>query len=94
MDVRTTRALAAVIRGQRLRLGLTQDQLATRSGLSRRSIVDLESAQSEPRFGALLALCDALELSLSIHSNDAPVPDPANRPSRVDLDELLDGHSN
>jgi transcriptional regulator with XRE-family HTH domain len=90
MRVRTTRDLAAVIRGTRLDLSMTQEQLAARCGLSRRTIGDLESTRSTPRFGALLALCDALDLDIELVSRpDTPAAVRTTDTTPVDLDAML-----
>lgn len=51
-----------VLRGHRLRIGLTQEQLAERSGLSTHSINVLERGRRRPRLSSVTCLVSALEL--------------------------------
>ncbi|MFD5814431.1 helix-turn-helix domain-containing protein [Streptomyces sp. NPDC127038] len=45
--------------------GLSQDQLAERAGLDRRSIQRYEAAEREPQYGDLLLISDALDIPLA-----------------------------
>jgi transcriptional regulator with XRE-family HTH domain/tetratricopeptide (TPR) repeat protein len=51
-----------LLRQRRLRLGLTQDELAARSGVSSRSISLLEAGRRRPRMSSVAQLADALDL--------------------------------
>ncbi|HYN37833.1 MAG TPA: helix-turn-helix transcriptional regulator [Rhodospirillales bacterium] len=53
-------AVAAAIRSRRERLGLSQQQLADRAGLSRVSIVRYEAARSTPRLDSARAIARVL----------------------------------
>ncbi|MFC3727510.1 BTAD domain-containing putative transcriptional regulator [Actinoplanes nipponensis] len=56
--------LAQLLRNARLRLGLTQHQLAARAGVSLGAVRDLEQGRSaRPRTGSVRALADVLGLS-------------------------------
>ena len=57
------RALAVEIKAQRARLGISQDELALRSGLSRTFIGRIEVAQNQPTITALFKLAEGLEIS-------------------------------
>lgn len=46
----------------RTQAGLSQDQLAERAGIDRRSVQRYEAAAREPRYGDLLLLADALNI--------------------------------
>jgi len=48
---------------QRLANRLTQDELARRAGISKRSLERLEKAESDPRLSAFVAVCQVLGLS-------------------------------
>lgn len=66
-------------------LGLTQAQLATKAGVGRRFIVDLEAGHDRAELPKVLSVLDALD----IH---APVLPPATKRTRmedVDLDQVL-----
>ena len=56
---------------QRLSRGLTQDELAKRAGISKRSLERLERAESNPRLSAFVAVCQVLGLACGF---DALVP--------------------
>lgn len=58
-------ALAARLREARARAGLTLDQTARRAGLSRRFLVEIEAARTNPSIGKLAALASALGISLA-----------------------------
>ena len=59
-----------MIRTMRRLSGLTQAELADRSGLQRTAISMYESGRREPSVAALERLCRAANCSLSITSND------------------------
>lgn len=87
MRVRSTRDIAAAVRGRRKDLAMSQDELARRARVARKSISELESGRSEPRVPLLLRVLAELDLGLEI----AAARLPATRRS-VDLDALLDEH--
>ncbi len=57
--------LAEHMRERRKALGLTQEQLADKSGLSPNYIAKLELEKRAPSLNVLIALADALEISVS-----------------------------
>jgi transcriptional regulator with XRE-family HTH domain len=56
--------IARAVRRLRAERGWTLDDLASRSGISRRLIVQIEQAQANPSVGTLLRIADAFEVSL------------------------------
>jgi transcriptional regulator with XRE-family HTH domain len=56
-------ALGNRIAARRRDLGLSQDQLADRMGVERRTVQRYERAVSDPRYADLLLLARALEVS-------------------------------
>lgn len=63
-----TRALGALVREHRRRLGLSQEDLAHRSGLSVRGIRKIETSRTEtPRPATLRLLAEALALTEPDH---------------------------
>ena len=60
--------LSAVI-GARAKLGWTQRDLAEVVGVSQSVIARLESGNHDPRFGTMVAVCQALGLQLKAGSN-------------------------
>jgi transcriptional regulator with XRE-family HTH domain len=81
-----TRAIGARVRQGRSRRGWTLDQLAERSGVSRRMLVSIEQGSANPSIATLLRISDALGIGLPalvdmdrspglrvIRAGDAPV---------------------
>lgn len=74
-----------IIIGERLKAlrasaGLSLDQLAERSGVSRAMISRIERAEASPTAALLARLCEGLGLSLSsFFASDAPVSSPLSR---------------
>ncbi|MBC7298830.1 MAG: helix-turn-helix transcriptional regulator [Demequina sp.] len=63
--LRTPTLLGIAIRTLRLERGLTQQELAERSGTSRRWIIDLEAGKGDnARLGMVLAVFDTLDTTL------------------------------
>ncbi|TSE04902.1 MULTISPECIES: helix-turn-helix domain-containing protein [Aquimarina] len=58
-------ALGNRLRGLRLDAGLTLTELAEKSGVSYRTIIDIEKADTRPSVEVIRLLCIALEYSLS-----------------------------
>jgi transcriptional regulator with XRE-family HTH domain len=63
--MRVAGPIAHAVRRLRATRSWTLDELAARSGISRRLIVQIEQAQANPSIGTLLRLADALEVALS-----------------------------
>src|SRR5215831_18295293 len=64
------RAFGALLRQHRILVGLTQEALAERAGLSVRSITDLErGVNRSPQPGTLDLLAEALQLSAEERTN-------------------------
>lgn len=88
--IQTLRQLAVSLRVRRQALGLTQAQLAAKAGVSRLSVVKVESgSHSRAEIGVLLRLLDALDLDLELSPRDGAPPEPHGRARAVDLDDLL-----
>jgi transcriptional regulator with XRE-family HTH domain len=75
----TTTDVGAIIAGERRAQGLTQHDLAQRMGVSRGSVIALESPNGNPRLTTLLRAVSALGLRLDISSDS----------SLADLEELM-----
>jgi HTH-type transcriptional regulator / antitoxin HipB len=89
MTIRSIRDLAAAVRGRRKDLGMSQGELATRAGVSRKWVYEFEAGKPAAEFSLILRVLDALELALELETG------PETRASRgdtVDLDVLLDEH--
>jgi transcriptional regulator with XRE-family HTH domain len=64
------------LRAARERVGLTLDQTAERSGLSKAHLSRLESAERQPSIAALLALSEALGTPVSLLLGESQDPSP------------------
>ena len=84
MQVRNMRELAASIRAQRKRAGLSQAALAEKAGVGRDWVIGLEKGKSTVEFGLVLRALKAL--GLSIRLEPATKPGPAGT---IDLGDLL-----
>lgn len=103
--VRTLRDLGAAVREARVTAGLTQQELATRVGLARQWVIQLEAGRTNPTWENVRAVCDALGLALdlsqptahdaaeSLTEHMASPRTPAPRTSEVDLDDVIDLHT-
>jgi len=67
-EVRAARrnALGAAVRNRRQFLGLSQEQLAERAGVERKSVSRVETGAYSPSIDRLWDICDALEVSLPV----------------------------
>jgi HTH-type transcriptional regulator / antitoxin HipB len=87
-DLRTISDIANAVRGRRLEMGLSQDDLATRAGVSRKWIYEFEAGKPGAELRIVLGVLDALGLELSLGPAQAS---PAT-PDAIDLDVLLDDY--
>ena len=89
MRLKSTRDLAAAVRGRRRDLGLTQAVLAARAGVSRKWIYEFEAGKPAAELRLILSVLEALGLALEI------VYDAGERPvagKLADLDTLIEEH--
>lgn len=90
MNIRSIHDVAAVVRGRRRELDLSQAQLAERAGVSRKWIYEFEAGKPAAELGLLLRVLDVLGLALELTSSeDHPA---AGSGVTVDLDALLEEH--
>jgi HTH-type transcriptional regulator / antitoxin HipB len=87
--VRSIGEAAAQVRGRRLQLRLSQDQLAQQAGVSRKWVYEFEAGKAHAELGHLLRVLDALDLQLDVSPRSAP-SESAQGP--VNLDEILERH--
>jgi transcriptional regulator with XRE-family HTH domain len=64
-EQRVSRSLAEAVRRFRAARAWTLDDLAARSGVSRRLVVQIEQGEANPSIGTLLRLAGALEVTLT-----------------------------
>ena len=90
MLIRSIGDLAAAVRGRRRDLGLTQAQLATRAGVSRKWVYEFEAGKPSAELRLILRVLDALDLNLDLTSG---VRGHGTGKRRTTLDELIAEHS-
>jgi HTH-type transcriptional regulator / antitoxin HipB len=90
MRARSIRDFAAAVRGRRRDLEMTQDELATRAGVSRKWIYEFEAGKPNAELGLILRVFDALGLVLEL-GPDEPARTGASG-TMTDLDALIDEH--
>lgn len=86
MLVNSINDLAAVIRGRRLSMGLSQEQAAARTGVSRQWVGELERGKPTAELGLMLGLLDALDLKIEVDAREIE----GRSAVSVDLDDVLD----
>lgn len=96
MRIITARDLAAVVRGRRQDLRLTQAAVAEAANVSRKWLGEFERGKSTVDLAHVLNVLDALGLSIQAVTSGAPteaqvgeLSDPA---AHVHLDDLLTGY--
>lgn len=87
MSARSIRDAAVAVRGRRTDLGLSQDELARRAGVSRKWVSEFEAGNPTAKIGLVIRVLEALGLRLAFVEDATPIGT-----SSVDLDELLDEH--
>jgi y4mF family transcriptional regulator len=90
-SIETAAAAGALIRAHRVDLGLTQQTLAEKAGVSRKFLIDLEAGHDRAELGKTLAVTAALGLSLAATD---PIPhgsdhDPARRDYAATFTRLI-----
>ena len=91
MLIRTARDLGAVIRDNRRLLGLGQQALADRIGVSRQWVVEVEKGKPRAEVGLVLRALDALGVVLVPDSN---VSGPDDEGGIVDIDAIVNNARN
>jgi HTH-type transcriptional regulator / antitoxin HipB len=86
MTIRSIHDLAAAMRGRRTDLGMSQAELAKRTGVSRKWIYEFEAGKPTAEFGLLLRVLDVLGLGIELTPSDRT----ADAPTTVDLDAVID----
>ncbi len=91
--ITSIRDIAAVVRGRRLNLGLSQAEVARIAGVSRQWVSEFESGKPTAELGLVIRLLEALRLSVILAERDADGrTSPPSASSPVDLDVLLDDY--
>ncbi len=87
MTIRSIHDLAAVVRGRRTDLGMSQAELAKRTGVSRKWIYEFEAEKPTAELGLLLRVLHALDLDIELTPSDRTVD---ATPTTVDLDAVIE----
>lgn len=87
--IRTMHDLASVARGRRIELGLTQAELASRSGVSRDWVNSFERGKRTVEISLVFRLFDALGIGVEAADASA-IGDATDGPPN--LDAFLDGY--
>lgn len=90
MQVKTSQDIGALIRDQRNKHALTQQQLAAQVGVSRLWIVQLEKGKPTAQLGLALRALKALGVSLDAVVSPTDKSDRKNE-SAVNLDRIIHG---
>jgi HTH-type transcriptional regulator/antitoxin HipB len=88
MDIRTPKDLGAAIRSRRKTLKLDQAALASRVGVSRQWIIDIEKGKPRAHMDLVLQTFKALGITLSIDGSPTKDAGGASIPS-VDLNSVI-----
>ncbi len=90
MQIKSVRNLAAAVRGRRQDLGLTQAELATRAGVSRKWVYEFEAGKPNAELRLILRVLDVLGLAFELGcQNDARSTAGG---TLADLDSLIEEH--
>ena len=92
MKINSVGDLAAAVRGRRTSLGLSQADLATRAGVSRPWLSEVEAGKPTAEFGLVMRRLDTLGLSLELNESGGRGENPTT--GYVDLDALLEEYRN
>jgi len=84
MRIRNAKEIGALVRENRLKLNLSQAQLAERVGVSRLWIIQLEKGKSTAQLDLVLRTLDILGLSLDMSAKTSE-----SQSNSIDLDKLL-----
>jgi HTH-type transcriptional regulator / antitoxin HipB len=87
MRIRTPADLGALIRDRRIKLGLDQQSLARKVGVSRQWIVEVEKGKPRAEIGLLLRTIDALGIPLG--TEEETPGKPSDAASAVDIDSIV-----
>lgn len=88
MLIRTPRELGAIIRDHRRQQGLDQQELASKIGVSRQWVVEVEKGKPRAEVGLVLRALDALGVIISL-ARPQPTKTAETEPE-IDIDQIVD----
>lgn len=89
MRIRTPTDLGAIIRDSRIKLGLDQKSLATKIGVGRQWIVEVEKGKPRAHIGLVLRAINALGIALDARAEPARPKESAARTAEPDIDSIV-----
>jgi HTH-type transcriptional regulator/antitoxin HipB len=90
MRLETPADFGAVIRDRRLKVGLSQQALAGKAGVSRQWIVELEKSKPGAPLGMVLRTMNALGILLTSEARKGATTKAPNPLRDMDIDQVLD----
>jgi HTH-type transcriptional regulator/antitoxin HipB len=87
MRIRTAVDIGALIRDQRIKLGLKQLDLADRAGVSRQWLIEVEKGKPRAEMGLVLRTIE--ELGISLVTSTVPRPEDRKRSQAVDINRIV-----
>jgi putative transcriptional regulator len=94
IDIHSYPEIGKLIKARRAQRGIGQEQLAAIVGISRYTLVDIETGKSDPKFSTVLKLANALGFRLALVPSEMEIDthprddDKAAEPTEIDLDEI------
>ena len=86
-DIRTVHEMANLVRGRRIALGLSQENLARRANVSRKWVYEFEAGKQGAELRLVLAVLDSLGLRVGARVEDDGTT------SISEIDTLIEGTS-
>jgi HTH-type transcriptional regulator / antitoxin HipB len=87
MRIRTAIDIGALIRDQRIKLGLKQRDLADKAGVSRQWLIEVEKGKPRAELGLVLRTIG--ELGISLVTEDISRREDRKRPPAIDIDRIV-----
>ena len=87
MRIRTAVDIGALIRDRRTKLGLKQQDLADKAGVSRQWLIEVEKGKPRAELGLVLRTIEALGISLV--TGDVPRPEDRKRSQAMDINRIV-----
>jgi len=88
MRVRSVGDLAAIVKGRRRDLAISQAELARRAGVARKSISELESGKTQPELPLTLRVLEQLGLVIEVTRGT----EARTQKRAIDLDAVIEAH--
>ena len=88
MRIRTAVDIGALIRDRRIKLGLKQQALADKIGVSRQWLIEVEKGKHRAAIGLVMRTIQALGISLV--TGDISTSEDRKRAQAIDIDRIVD----